>query len=262
MGGDGRRRENVGSMGRRGWTGWWLSRGARVLLIATGALAIGAVAGYAVSRDDLQVVHACYRVAADGTPPARGAVLRVVSGATDCRANERSLVWNLRGPSGPAGAVGATGPAGPAGPAGPPGPSAPSASDCDLERRIAAAVPGFVTAGSCAPPPLCNDDGFEPNDTIAQATPVDLGTTTSAKACAGNDDLFAVAAAGQVVTASLTFDSTAVLEVALLDASGNVLASAAGSSPQSVSTPGPVAGTVYVRVRAIGNAQGAYTLSL
>ena len=74
-------------MGRRGWTGWWLSRGARMLLIATGALAVGAVAGYAVSRDDLQVVHACYRVAADGTPPARGAVLRVVSGATDCRAN-------------------------------------------------------------------------------------------------------------------------------------------------------------------------------
>jgi hypothetical protein len=41
-----------------------------------------------------------------------------------------------------------------------------------------------------------------------------------------------------------------------------VLASAAGSSPQSVSTPGPAAGTVYVRVRAMGNAQGAYTLSL
>jgi hypothetical protein len=64
------------------------------------------------------------------------------------------------------------------------------------------------------------------------------------------------------VTASLTFDSTAVLEVALLDSSGAVLASAAGSSPQSVSTPGPAAGTVYVRVRAMGNAQGAYTLSL
>jgi hypothetical protein len=134
--------------------------------------------------------------------------------------------------------------------------------DCDLEARIAAAVPGFQVSGSCAPAPLCNDDGFEPNDTIAEATPVDLGSITSAMACAGNDDLWGVAAAGAVVTASLTFDPTAVLEVALLDASGNVLASAAGSSPQSVSTPGPVAGTVYVRVRAMGNAQGAYTLSL
>jgi hypothetical protein len=249
-------------MRKHGRTGWWLSRGTRVLVIAAGALALGAAAGYAVNRDDSQVLHACYRVAADGTPPARGAVLRIVSGATDCRADERSLVWNLRGPAGPAGPAGATGPAGPAGPAAPPAPSSPSAPDCDLETRIAAAVPGFQVSGSCAPPPLCNDDGYEPNDTIAQATPVDLGSITSGIACAGNDDLFGVAAAGAVVTASLTFDSTAVLEVALLDASGNVLASAAGSSPQSVSTPSPVAGTVYVRVRAMGNAQGAYTLSV
>jgi hypothetical protein len=81
-------------------------------------------------------------------------------------------------------------------------------------------------------------------------------------ACAVNDDLFAVPAAGGVVTASLTFDSTAVLEVALLDGAGDVLASAAGSSPQSVRTPGPVGGTIYVRVRAVDNEQGAYTLSL
>jgi hypothetical protein len=65
-----------------------------------------------------------------------------------------------------------------------------------------------------------------------------------------------------VVTASLTFDASAVLEVAFLDSSGAVIASVAGSSPQSLSTPGPVSGTVYVRVRAMGNAQGAYTLSL
>jgi hypothetical protein len=252
----------TGTMRADGRNGWWLSRGTRVLVLAVTALAVGAVAGYAVNRDDSQVLHACYRVAADGTPPARGAVLRIVSDATDCRANERSLVWNLRGPAGPAGPAGATGPAGPAGPAGPPGSSSPSAPDCDLETRIAAAVPGFQVSGSCAPPPLCNDDGFEPNDTIAQATLVDPVSTTSGVACAGNDDVFAVAAAGTVVTASLTFDTTAVLEVALLDASGNVLASAGGSSPQSVSTPTPVTGTIYVRVRAMGNAQGAYTLSL
>ena len=238
--------------------GWLARRGTGVLVLAVCALAVGAGAGYAVSRDDPTVVHACYRIDKDGTP-ARWAPLRLVDAAATCRKNERSLVWNLHGPAGPAGAPGATGPAGPAGPAGPSGSSGPN---CDLERRIAAAVPGFVTSGSCAPPPLCNDDGFEPNDTIAQATPVDLGTTTSAKACAGNDDLFAVAAAGQVVTASLTFDSTAVLEVALLDASGSVLASAAGSSPQTVSTPTAVTGTVYVRVRAVDNAQGSYTLSL
>jgi hypothetical protein len=123
-------------------------------------------------------------------------------------------------------------------------------------------VPGFQTTATCAPPPLCNDDAFEPDDTLAQATAVDRATTSSGVACAGDDDYFAVAAAGATVTASLTFDTTAVLEIALLDSSGNVLASAAGSSPQSVSTTGPVAGTIYVRVRAVGNAQGAYTLSL
>ena len=123
-------------------------------------------------------------------------------------------------------------------------------------------MPGFQTTGTCAPPPLCNDDGFEPNDSLAQATPVDLGTTTSGMACAANDDYFAVPAVGGVVTASLTFDSTAVLEVALLNGAGDVLASAAGSSPQSVSTPGPVTGTVFVRVRVVNDAQGAYTLSL
>ncbi|MDP9256888.1 MAG: hypothetical protein M3Q31_10085, partial [Actinomycetota bacterium] len=141
--------------------------------------------------------------------------------------------------------------------------AAPSAAvDCDLERRIAAAVPAFQTSGACAPPPPCSDDGFEPNDTLAQATAVDLVTTTSGVACAANDDVFAVPAAGSTVTATLTFEATAVLEVALLDSSGAILASASGSTPQSVTTPGPVAGTVYVRVRAVGNAQGAYTLSL
>jgi hypothetical protein len=54
-----------------------------------------------------------------------------------------------------------------------------------------------------------------------------------------------------------------VLEVALLDSTGVELASASGSSsPLNVTTPRPVTGTVYVRIRAVGNAQGPYTLSL
>ena len=77
-----------------------------------------------------------------------------------------------------------------------------------------------------------------------------------------NDDYFAIAGVSGVVTATLTFDTNAVLEVALLDSSGATIASASGSTPQTVSTPGAVTGTVYVRVRAEGNAQGAYTLSV
>jgi hypothetical protein len=236
-----------------------LGTGTGVLVLTACALAVGAGAGYAVSRDDSPVVHACYRVAKDGSP-ANGATLRAVSASATCRRNERPLTWNLRGPQGPAGAPGADGAPGPAGPAGPPGPAAPA--DCDLELRIAAAVPGFQTSSTCAPPAPCNDDGFELNDSLTQAVPLDLGTTTSAVACAGNDDYFSIAGVSGVVAATLSFDSNAVLEIALLDSSGNVLASASGSSPQSVSTQGAVTGTVYVRVRAQGNAQGAYTLSL
>lgn len=239
-----------------------LGTGTGVLVISACVLVVGAGAGYAGNRDDSAVVRACYRVAKDGSP-ARGATLRVVTAASDCRRNERPLTWNLRGLQGPSGVPGDTGPAGPPGPAGPAGPAAPSAPvNCDLEWRIAKALPSFQTSGTCAPPPLCNDDGFEPNDTLAQATAVDLGTTTSADACAASEDFFAVPAAGATVTATLTFESTAVLDVALLDSSGAILASASGSSPESVTTPAAVAGTVYVRVRAVGNAQGAYTLSL
>ena len=221
-----------------------LGTGTGVLVLAACLLAVGAGAGYAVNRDERPVVHTCYRVAKDGTP-VRNATLRLITGDAVCKKNERALVWSQKGTPGPPGAPGPPGPPGPAGPAGAP---AEGTADCDLERRIANAVPGFQTTGNCAPPPLCNDDGFEPDDTLAQATAVDLGTTTSAVACAGDDDYFAVAAAGSVVTARLTFEATAILEVALLDSAGNVLASAAGSSPQSVSTAGP--GRHRVRARA------------
>jgi hypothetical protein len=65
------------------------------------------------------------------------------------------------------------------------------------------------------------------------------------------------------VTAVLTFAPPTVLDVALLDSTGAELATASGSSsPLSLVTPRPVTGTVYVRIRAVGNAQGDYTLSL
>ena len=149
MGGDWRRCENVVGMSGRERVRRLLGTGTGVLLLAICVLAIGAAAGYAVNRDDQQVVRACYRVAKDGSP-ALYAPLRVVDSAADCKRSERPLVWNLRGPqgvsgpagaAGPAGTAGPTGETGPAGPAGPPGPPGPSAEDCDLERRIAKAVP-------------------------------------------------------------------------------------------------------------------------
>ena len=190
----------------------------------------------------------------------RNAHLRLITGDASCKKNERALVWNQRGAPGPRRRSGR---ARSSWPAQGPGPAGGGAGDCDLELRIANAVPGFQTSGTCAPPPFCNDDTFEPDDTLGAGDRRrpryhHLGRSRAP----GDDDYLAVAAAGAAVSASLTFESTAVLEIALLDSSGNVLASAAGSSPQSVSTAGAVAGTVYVRVRAVGNAQGAYTLSL
>ena len=63
------------------------------------------------------------------------------------------------------------------------------------------------------------------------------------------------------MTASLEFDSSATLELALLDSAGNVLASASGTTPQSVSTAGPVSGTIYARISVVNNQQGHYTLT-
>ena len=45
-----------------------LGTGTGVLVLTACALAVGAGAGYAVNRDDSPVVHACYRVAKDGSP--------------------------------------------------------------------------------------------------------------------------------------------------------------------------------------------------
>jgi hypothetical protein len=242
-----------------------LGTGTGVLVLAVCVLAIGAAAGYAFGRNGAQVVHACYRVTSDGGP-AVYAPLRVVDSGDSCKSYEKPLVWNLRGPQGPPGPAGAAGPAGPAGatgetgPAGPPGPPGPSADDCNLERRIAKAVPNFETLPPCAPPPLCNDDGFD-NHSMATATDVALGTTTSGVACADNSDYFSATAAGTVVTARLDFDNDATLELALLDSAGNVLASSSGSTPQSVSTAGPVSGTIYARISVVNNAQGHYTLT-
>ena len=84
-----------------------------------------------------------------------------------CRSNERSLAWNLRGPPGPAGPPGAGRPCRPRRARGPRRPARPA-----RRRRLRSRAPhrrggaGLRdVAARCAPPPLCNDDGFEPNDT-------------------------------------------------------------------------------------------------
>jgi len=83
-----------------------------IVVLGTATLAPGATG---VREQEENVIVACQK---------RGSgLLRVVRDASACRASERRLRWNVRGPAGPAGAPGPQGPAGPAGTAGPPGPA-------------------------------------------------------------------------------------------------------------------------------------------
>ena len=153
------------------------------------------------------------------------------------------------------------GPRAPLVPRGPPGPSG-GAGDCDLERRITAAVPGFQPTGRCAPPPLCNDDGFEPNDTPTQAIVVDLGTTTSAIACAVNDDFFAVAAGGSAVPGlAVVRHRCRARGRAARQRRQRPRERRRQQSPEHQHARARWRAPIYVRVRAVGNAQGSATRS-
>ena len=111
--------------------------------------------GYAVGRDDSPVVHACYRVTTEARRRATPS-LRLVGGEYRARATSAADLESA-GPAGPCGPRGpgrrrrsGRSPGGSCGSGRSAGP--PAGADCDLERRIAAAVPGFQTAPACAPP--------------------------------------------------------------------------------------------------------------
>ena len=211
--------------------GWVARRSTGVLVLAACALAVGAGAGYAVSRDDSPVVHACYRVDKDGTPAAQGAAAARRRRARSAARTSARWCGTSRGPAGPRGRAGRR--PGPAGPAGPAGPLRPSGADCDLERRIAAAVPGLRDRPAAARRRRsATTTASSPTTRSRRRPPVDSrhhhlrrsrapATTISSRS----------RRPGSVVTASLTFDTTAVLEVALLDASGYGARERGGQQP-------------------------------
>jgi Lamin Tail Domain len=75
-------------------------RSMRSKILVALAIAVAALAGAAVAAipDGKGVIHGCRKV--------DGGALRVVARASACRASERSLDWNQRGPAGPAGPPG------------------------------------------------------------------------------------------------------------------------------------------------------------
>ena len=86
----------------------------------------GAVAVVRIPHDATAVIQACARK--DGR-------LRLVARASDCRASERPVSWNVKGSKGEPGPPGPAGPIGPAGPQGDWGPKGdPGASIGSLEQ--------------------------------------------------------------------------------------------------------------------------------
>lgn len=94
--------------------------------LAGAVVALVTVAGTAVATGGRGgqegVIHACANPAGK---------VRLVAETASCRARERAIAWNVRGPAGPPGSDGSPGPAGaagPQGPQGPPGPQGPAGS--------------------------------------------------------------------------------------------------------------------------------------
>src|SRR5690242_6490158 len=69
--------------------------GLAAVLVALGGVALAAI------PDSDGTIHACYQK--------RSGALRVVESTGDCRAGERAIDWNQRGPTGATGPQGATG---------------------------------------------------------------------------------------------------------------------------------------------------------
>jgi hypothetical protein len=105
-------------------------RGARFVLVAGAALALGAGVAYATIPSSNGVIHACYRVADDD----RKGNLRVVNDPASCNTNESALQWNQQGPKGDQGPQGIQGERGPQGPQGPAGPAGASRVDYVVEE--------------------------------------------------------------------------------------------------------------------------------
>jgi len=106
------------------------------ILVSAVALALVAIGGVALAEAAIPgpdgVINACRHV--------EGGRLRVVPSGTACRAYERPLKWNARGPVGPAGPTGPAGPVGPAGPQGPQGDPGPGLSSFDALEGLACAI--------------------------------------------------------------------------------------------------------------------------
>ena len=253
MGGDGRARENVEACADTSdCDGCWAR--ARACSCSPSACSPSAQPpGYAVKRDDTPVVARLLpRRQGRHAGALRGAAPRDVRQVCKPqRASARVEPARHARPGRPRGACGPRRPRRSCRPAGRRG-------DCDLERRIAngrAGLPDLrdVRAAAALQRRRLRAQRHARAGDRRRSRHHDLRHRPAPI----SDDYYAVAAGGTVVTATLDVRQHRGARGRPARQLGQrARERRPGSSPQSVSTPGPVAGTVYVRIRAVGNAQG------
>ncbi|MBC8073319.1 MAG: hypothetical protein IAG13_33675, partial [Deltaproteobacteria bacterium] len=123
-------------------------------------------------------------------------------------------------------------------------------------------------SGSCGelPPPACEDDALEDNDTRAQALArpaLAAGEQDDLVACADDDDWYRVViAADTTVGAIVDGGASSNLNLGLYDDGGDAIVFAEGPSSLEAVDACVHAGTYYVRVYAFGSADNDYDFLL
>jgi hypothetical protein len=109
----------------------------------------------------------------------------------------------------------------------------------------------------------CQDNGLEPNNTSAQATPITLGGSIPARICPMDEDRYAFAvSSAEVVRVSTAFHhANGDLDLSILDAAGGVVASSAGVSDAEVVEVLLQPGDYVVRVYGFRDATNPYVLT-
>lgn len=114
-----------------------------------------------------------------------------------------------------------------------------SAEDCGQDETCQ------LSTGKCVPA-RCVADRFEPDDTLAQAKPLAQGTTPNLTICKGDLDVFKLALArGDRLQVVVDVDPLLNFDLAVLDATGNLVAQGELAVDATVSVPGDY----YVRAR-------------
>jgi len=114
-------------------------------------------------------------------------------------------------------------------------------------------------------PPLdpCLDNGLEPNNTAATATPLTLGANVGARICAMDEDFYAldITTAGVLRVQMAFTHANGDLDLQVRDATGKVVASSTGVTDEEVLEAAVMPGQYVVRVYGFGSATNPYTLT-